>query len=79
VLTPEPDNPEGLRTRELTEAKIGDALVIGGAGAYCAGMSSKNYNSFPEAPEVLLKRDGSFALIRKRQTLAQIIANEITG
>jgi len=79
VLTPEPDNPEGLRTRQLTEARIGDALVIGGAGAYCAGMSSKNYNSFPEAPEVLLKEDGSFTLIRKRQTLSQIVANEVNA
>lgn len=79
VLTPEPGNPEGLLVRELTEARIGDALVIGGAGAYCAGMSSKNYNSFPEAPEVLLKSDGAFALVRKRQTLEQIVENEVGG
>lgn len=76
VLTPEPGNPEGLKTRMLAEARAGDALVIGGAGAYAAGMSSKNYNSFPEAPEVLLRTDGSFVLIRKRQTLEQMLANE---
>ncbi|MCC7262084.1 MAG: diaminopimelate decarboxylase [Candidatus Latescibacteria bacterium] len=76
VLTPEPGNPEGLQTRALTEAQIGDAVVIGGSGAYCAGMAAKNYNSFPEAPEVLLDKTGNFHLIRQRQTLDQVLANE---
>jgi diaminopimelate decarboxylase len=71
-----PGEPETLAARPLSEAKAGDLCVIGGAGAYCAGMSTKNYNSFPEAPEVLLRRDGKFALIRRRQTLEQIIQNE---
>lgn len=77
VLTPEPGNPEGLATRTLKEARIGDALVIGGAGAYCAAMASKNYNSFPEAPEVMIELDGSFVLTRKRQTLEQMLQNEV--
>ncbi|NIA12666.1 MAG: diaminopimelate decarboxylase [Nitrospiraceae bacterium] len=77
ILTPAPGNPEGLLPRTLTEARIGDALVVGGSGAYCAAMSSKNYNSFPEAPEVLLETDGAPRLIRKRQTLDQILANEV--
>ncbi|MBM3277031.1 MAG: diaminopimelate decarboxylase [Candidatus Handelsmanbacteria bacterium] len=76
VLTPEPGNPEGLKTRTLTEARIGDAVVIGGSGAYCAGMAAKNYNSFPEAPEVLLDKQGRFHLLRQRQTLDQVLANE---
>lgn len=77
VLTPEPGNPEGLQTRTLTEAHIGDAVVIGGSGAYCAGMAAKNYNSFPEAPEVLLDKTGQFHLIRQRQTLDQVLTNEM--
>ncbi|MFT5368765.1 MAG: diaminopimelate decarboxylase [Candidatus Latescibacterota bacterium] len=77
VLTPAPDDPEGLLPRELTEAKVGDAVVIGGAGAYCAGMASKNYNSFPEATEVLIDRDGNAHLVRKRQTLDQVLVNEV--
>lgn len=77
VLTPEPGNPEGLLPRTLTEARIGDYVVIGGAGAYCAAMSSKNYNSFPEAPEVIKSKEGTFLLVRKRQTLEQILANEM--
>ena len=40
-------------------------------------MSAKNYNSFPEAAEVMLMRDGSIELIRKRQTLEQVLQNEI--
>jgi diaminopimelate decarboxylase len=72
-----PGEPETLATRDLPEARPGDLCVIGGAGAYCAGMSTKNYNSFPEAPEVLLRRDGSVALIRRRQSLEQILQNEL--
>jgi len=40
-------------------------------------MPAKNYNSFPEAPEVLLREDGSLILIRRRQTLEQMLENEI--
>lgn len=76
ILTPAPGDPEGLATRELPEARIGDICVIDDAGAYCAGMAAKNYNSFPEAPEVLLQEDGSLRLIRRRQTLAQVVENE---
>lgn len=76
VLTPEPDNPEGLAPRRLPETRPGDALVVGGAGAYCSAMAAKNYNSFPEAAEALIAADGSLHLIRERQTLDQILVNE---
>jgi len=52
-------------------------LVIEGAGAYCSGMAAKNYNAFPECAEVLLRSDGSAQLIRTRQTLDQMLQNEI--
>ena len=58
-------------------AQIGDLLVIGGAGAYCSAMPAKNYNSFPEAPEVLITNDGTPTLIRSRQTAQQMIENEL--
>ena len=77
VLTPAPGDPEGLQPRLLAEARIGDLLAVGGSGAYCSGMASKNYNSFPEAAEVLQASDGTLHLIRKRQTLEQITANEV--
>ena len=77
ILTPEPGNPEGLLARDLTEARLGDYLVIEGAGAYCAGMASKNYNSFPECAETLRQTDGKVRLIRKRQEPEQVWANEV--
>jgi len=77
MLTPEPGNPEGLAPRTLATARAGDTIVIGGAGAYCSGLSAKNYNSFPEAPEVLLTESGELRLIRRRQSLDQVTQNEI--
>ena len=47
--------------RFLGEAREGDLLVVGGSGAYCSGMAAKNYNSFPEAAEVLKAPDGHAA------------------
>jgi diaminopimelate decarboxylase len=78
MLTPAPGDPEALSPRPMTSANIGDTLVIEGTGAYCAGMSAKNYNSFPEAAEVLITTAGEVKLIRRRQTLAQSIENEIS-
>ena len=77
VLTPAPGSPEGLQPRLLPETRIGDLVVFGGAGAYCSSMAAKNYNSFPEAAEVMISRNGSVELIRKRQTLDQILQNEV--
>jgi diaminopimelate decarboxylase len=77
LLTPVPNEPESLAPRLLPKGEIGDSCIIESVGAYCSSMSAKNYNSFPEAAEVLRKSDGSFSLIRKRQTFEQIIENEV--
>ena len=77
VLTPAPGSPEGLQPRLLPETRIGNLVVIGGAGAYCSSMAAKNYNSFPEATEVMISENGSVELIRKRQTLDQIMQNDV--
>lgn len=77
ILTPAPGDPEALAPRKLPVAQPGDYCLIGGTGAYCAAMPAKNYNSFPEAPEVLRRTDGTWVCIRKRQTLDQIMINEI--
>jgi diaminopimelate decarboxylase len=77
ILTPMENDPEGLKPRKLRKAVPGDYLVIGGAGAYCSAMSAKNYNSFPEAAEVLLRKNGEHRLIRRRQTVEQMLQNEI--
>ena len=78
ILTPEIANPESLSPRLLLCPRPGDFLVIEGTGAYCASMNAKNYNSFPEAPEILITRKGDMKLIRKRQTLVDMVANETT-
>jgi diaminopimelate decarboxylase len=78
VLTPAPGDPEALAPRLVPQPAIGDLVVIGGAGAYCAAMSTINYNSYPQAPEVLRELDGSLRLVRRRQTLDQLLANEVS-
>ena len=78
ILTPAPDHPEVLATRKLQRPEIGDLCVIDGVGAYCSAMPAKNYNSFPEAPEALLSSFGGLHIIRKRQTLGQLLENEIS-
>lgn len=77
LLTVELRNPEQVLPQELAVVKPGDFLVVERAGGYCSSMNMKNFNSFPEAPEVLHRADGSLALIRKRQTLEQLTQNEI--
>lgn len=65
--------------RRIAEPEIGDIVVIGGAGAYCSSMSPFNYNSHTQIPEVLFTVDGELKLIRRRQTLEQMMENEITN
>ena len=77
ILTPALGDPELLATRTLPLAQIGDLCVIDGAGAYCSAMSTKNYNSYPEAAEVMLDEAKVPHLIRKRQDPAALWANEL--
>jgi diaminopimelate decarboxylase len=76
ILTPAPGDPEALAPRRVARPEIGDLVIVGGAGAYCAAMSTINYNSYPQAPEVMLKADGTLQLLRRRQPLDAIWANE---
>jgi len=63
--------------RAMVEAHIGDLVVIGGVGAYCSSMSPYNYNSHPQAAEVLFTSKGKLKEIRKRQTLEHMLENEV--
>ena len=63
--------------RELPTAEIGDLAVFHDTGAYGASMSS-NYNSRPLIPEVLVD-NGTFKLIRRRQTIEELLALENIG
>jgi diaminopimelate decarboxylase len=77
ILTPAAGDPELLATRELPLAGIGDYCVIDGSGAYASAMTPKHYNSYPEAAEVILDLDNTPKLIRRRQKLEEIWANEV--
>jgi diaminopimelate decarboxylase len=78
LVTPAPDDPEALLPRAIDgTAAVGDVIVIEGAGAYCSSMCTKNYNSFPEAAEVMLDPAGAGHLIRRRQPPEEIWANEV--
>ena len=63
--------------RAMVEPKIDDFVVIGGVGAYCSSMSPYNYNSHPQIPEALITSNGKLKLIRKKQTLEQMLENEV--
>ncbi|MGC0152394.1 diaminopimelate decarboxylase [Chromobacterium vaccinii] len=63
-----------VETRPLPPAQIGDLMVFHNAGAYGATMSS-NYNSRPLLAEVLID-GGATRLIRRRQTMAELLALE---
>jgi diaminopimelate decarboxylase len=77
ILTPAPGDPESLGPRWVPRPRVGDLVTVGGAGAYCAAMSTINYNSYPQAPEVILDPDGTLRLIRRRQSLDQVLQNEL--
>ena len=64
-----------VETRALPEVKAGDYLVLHDTGAYGASMSS-NYNSRPLLPEVLFD-NGQARLIRRRQTIEELLALEL--
>ena len=58
--------------REIRQAREGDLILIGVAGAYGYSMSS-NYNLRPRPAEVLVKPGGILQLIRERETIEEII------
>jgi len=71
-------NAEGINTpRKIAEPEIGDYVAIGGAGAYCSSMSPMNYNSHVQVSEILFTTDRKLKEIRLKQTLEQLISNEI--
>ena len=77
ILTPVEGDPEKLAPILLPEPQIGDFIATYDTGAYGASMAAKNYNSFPEAAEILIRENGDIEIIRERQTLEQITQNEV--
>ncbi len=54
TLTTVDEDPDSFKEIVLPKAEIGDYIVIGGTGAYCAVMSAKGYNMFPIAKEYII-------------------------
>ena len=61
--------------RRISEITEGDILAFDNAGAYCYSMAS-NYNSRYRPAEVLVK-EGKTHLIRKRETMDDLLRNQI--
>ena len=61
--------------RRLSEAREGDILAIGNAGAYCSSMAS-NYNSRFRPAEVLV-HGGKAHLIRRRERMEDLLATQV--
>jgi diaminopimelate decarboxylase len=77
LLTPKLYHNESVEPVLLNDPQIGDTIIFEWTWAYNASMSMKNYNSFPEAGELLLKNNWEIVEIRKRQKLEDIWKNEI--
>jgi diaminopimelate decarboxylase len=59
----------------LPQPRRGDLLAVAGTGAYTLSMAS-NYNFVPR-PAAVLVADGRARLIRKRETIDDLLADEI--
>lgn len=77
LLTPKLYENETVEPVLLNTPNVWDTIIFSWTWAYNASMSMKNYNSFPEAGELLLKNDGEIVEIRKRQNVEDIWRNEI--
>lgn len=64
-----------IESISLPRLAPGDLLAIPMTGAYCLAMSS-NYNLAPR-PAVVLVKEGSAKLIRRRETYADMLQSEI--
>lgn len=64
------------KDRNLPELKRGDLIAIHNCGAYASSMSH-TYNTRARAPEILVHPDTDETLIRKRESFANLIQNEV--
>jgi len=60
---------------EMPPLQPGDTIALPAAGAYCLAMAS-NYNGMPR-PEVLMLKDGEARVMRRRETLEDLLAAEV--
>jgi diaminopimelate decarboxylase len=60
---------------DMPALETGDVIALPAAGAYCLAMAS-NYNGMPR-PEVVLVRNGDVRVMRRRETLDDLLAAEV--
>jgi diaminopimelate decarboxylase len=60
---------------DLPPVQSGDILCLPATGAYCLAMAS-NYNGMPR-PAVVMVRDGAARVIRRRETLEDLLLAEV--
>ena len=78
ILTPAPGDPEALAPAARPAAARSATWWWSAApGAYCAAMSTINYNSYPQAPEVMLEPDGTLRLAAPAPGPEAVWANEV--
>ena len=77
ILTPKLYDQETIEAIKLPKASIWDIIVFDWIWAYSSSMSMKNYNSFPEAWELMIRENWEIVEIRKRQELLDIWKNEV--
>jgi diaminopimelate decarboxylase len=64
-----------IKDIELPPVSAGDVIAVASCGAYCLPTAS-NYNSSLR-PAVVMVRDGSARLIRRRETLEDLTRNDV--
>lgn len=77
ILTTKLYDQEILEPVSLNKASVGDLIVFDGTWAYNSSMSMKNYNSFPEAGELMIRTTWEIVEIRKREKPEDVWRNEI--
>ena len=60
----------------LRRVKTRDNSVMGVSVSYCSAMSNNNYNIFPEAPYIIVGRDGNIYVTGERQDMRKMCENE---
>lgn len=64
-----------IKEISLPVVRAGDILAVAGSGAYCVPMSS-NYNASLR-PAIVFVRDGRARLIRRRETLEDLLGRDL--
>ena len=77
VITTKLYDQEVIEERELPKLSVWDILVVEWTWAYNSSMSMKNYNSFPEAGELMIFANGSIKEVRSREVPSDVWRNEI--